>query len=363
MILVIEGLFLNICIILALTFFYLQLKWRIIKDRIPENAMHWIDGLAGGVLGIMLIHFSIRVTEETIVDLRFVPILLLILFIGVRPALIGVILIIFGRFAYGVNSSSFSGMIFIVAMLIGFYMINKRMGKSNITKKVTYMILLSNIVFTILLSNLVRDVEVLKTIVPMYWVISSIGAYLSVIAIAYFKKSQDLFQTYKEQSEIDFLTGLNNVRQFDQLWNKSINIAVEKQESISLLLIDIDFFKRVNDTYGHAAGDEVLQQLGKILNLHTRSFDIVSRNGGEEFSVILKGCSHKITLKIAERIRKSIEDFSFEISNSKSPLNITVSIGVSTYPHADETPESMIESTDKLLYKAKRLGRNRVVSS
>lgn len=122
---------------------------------------------------------------------------------------------------------------------------------------------------------------------------------------------------YEEESSLDYLTGLNNVRHFDAIWNAHISNAREKNEKLSLLMIDIDYFKRINDTYGHSNGDVILKELGTILKKSTRAEDIVSRNGGEEFSVILPNSSHSQAAEIAERIRKEVETHTFSISHSK----------------------------------------------
>ena len=163
------------------------------------------------------------------------------------------------------------------------------------------------------------------------------------------------------ESSKDFLTGLNNVRKFDSLFNNAIENAKEKKENLSLLMIDIDFFKRVNDTYGHAEGDVVLQELGKILSKNSRSFDVVSRNGGEEFTVLLLGCPKDNAIQIAERIRATVENHSFVLTTGLE-ISITVSIGVSSYPELTEEVEKLVEKSDIALYAAKRTGRNKVCS-
>lgn len=127
-------------------------------------------------------------------------------------------------------------------------------------------------------------------------------------------------------------------------------------------MIDIDFFKKVNDTYGHAEGDAVLRELGKILLKSCRSYDIVSRNGGEEFTILLLDCPEIQALQIAERVRYSVETHPFIMTN-ETQINITVSIGVSSYPEATNKIEKLLELADETLYIAKRTGRNKVCSS
>lgn len=169
------------------------------------------------------------------------------------------------------------------------------------------------------------------------------------------------YRWYKQESNIDFLTGLNNVRQFNKLYNMLINNEKNSYRIFSLLYIDVDFFKNVNDTYGHENGDIVLRKLSEILKKTCRSIDIISRNGGEEFSVILLDCPYERALEIAERIRKNVENTPIELSN-KTKINITISIGVASYPNPISNLDMLRESADKALYEAKKTGRNKVVS-
>lgn len=137
--------------------------------------------------------------------------------------------------------------------------------------------------------------------------------------------------------------------------------AKEKGEKLSLLTLNIDFFKKVNDTFGHLAGDKILIELGKVLKNTTRSFDIVSRNGGEEFSVILPDCPNQQAIDIAEQIRKAVTNHPFPIDEQQH-INITVSIGVATYPETVHDTEEIVKKADKSLYAAKQSGRNRISS-
>ena len=139
-----------------------------------------------------------------------------------------------------------------------------------------------------------------------------------------------LLDRLEHESTIDFLTGLNNVRQYDNALNESFLNVINRKEHLSILIIDIDFFKKVNDTYGHLAGDAVLRQLGTVLSTSSRSFDIVSRIGGEEFSVILPDCPTKQSMEVAERLRLAVELHEF-ILPDETKINICISIGSATY--------------------------------
>lgn len=157
----------------------------------------------------------------------------------------------------------------------------------------------------------------------------------------------------------DGLTGLFNHRYFQERLAQEFNRLQRFSEPISLLLIDIDHFKKINDTYGHPVGDLVLKGVSENIKKTMRNIDIPARYGGEEFAVILLGTDTKGALNMAERLRKTVMNTSFSADNAM--FHVTVSIGISTYPEAGEKKEEFIERADKALYHAKRSGRNQSV--
>ncbi len=155
----------------------------------------------------------------------------------------------------------------------------------------------------------------------------------------------------------DGLTGLYNQRTFYVLLGDELARAQRFNRPVSLLMLDIDHFKRVNDTYGHQAGDAVLRGLSELLGRQARSIDRVCRYGGEEITVILPEIDLEIAAKVAERLRAAVEAHLFDI-NTGEPLRITVSIGVASFPaHADNT-QALMAAADVALYAAKQNGRN-----
>jgi diguanylate cyclase (GGDEF)-like protein len=158
----------------------------------------------------------------------------------------------------------------------------------------------------------------------------------------------------------DGLTGLNNHRIFQQKLTGELKRSERHNAPLSLLLIDIDYFKKVNDTYGHPVGDLVLKGVSKILQRVLRDIDIAARYGGEEFVVILPGTDSIGAKNIAERLRKTImaETFTSDGRNVK----ITTSIGIASVPAEARTKEELIEKTDQALYHAKHNGRNQSVT-
>lgn len=155
----------------------------------------------------------------------------------------------------------------------------------------------------------------------------------------------------------DPITELNNHRRFQDALKIELQRAQRHSRDISLLMIDIDYFKKFNDQYGHPAGDKLLADLSKCLLDNVRTLDIVARYGGEEFAVLMPDTNADDAMRVAERIRTSLESKPFEVFHSPDRANVTVSIGVASL----KPNLNIVEEADKALYKAKNLGRNRSV--
>jgi diguanylate cyclase (GGDEF)-like protein len=158
----------------------------------------------------------------------------------------------------------------------------------------------------------------------------------------------------------DPLTGLSNRRYFQNVLGREIEVVARSGEPALLLMLDIDHFKKVNDTYGHPAGDAVLQAVARALGLCVRPMDTVARFGGEEFVIILPSCQGHYGQQVAERIRESVSDLSVTVA-PKVNIKVTISIGGAFAPRwVRSTTELWLERADIELYRAKSEGRNRV---
>jgi len=162
----------------------------------------------------------------------------------------------------------------------------------------------------------------------------------------------------REEAIRDPLTGLFNRRYLEETLVREIGRAHREEYDISFLLFDLDYFKNLNDTYGHDAGDEVLKAVSDSLTTRTRTMDIPCRIGGEEFVLVLPGIVEQVAQLRAEYLRDQIQ--SMTISHGIHDMNITVSIGISSYPKNGETWEDLYHAADQALYRAKEKGRNRV---
>ena len=174
----------------------------------------------------------------------------------------------------------------------------------------------------------------------------------------YIIKSRDLEYTYA-LATTDGLTELYNHRYFQEQMIQNIETGKRYNKPFSLIMIDIDFFKKFNDTYGHQSGDAVLKQVAQILKKNVRSTDIVCRYGGEEMSIILTNTNNNDAMLTAQKICNAISEKPLKLVNGND-VKVTISLGVSTYPENGTTPPEMIKYADDCLYIAKENGRNQV---
>jgi two-component system, cell cycle response regulator len=163
--------------------------------------------------------------------------------------------------------------------------------------------------------------------------------------------------TLEQAALTDALTGIQNRRYFDDALKEYLIEFGRIEKPIGLMILDLDHFKQINDTHGHNIGDEVLKAVAKCLKDMTRYHDVVARLGGEEFAVVAPNMDAELLLKLAERIRRAIAGLAITSGNVR--LKITTSVGLAVWDRR-ETAEKFFSRADKMLYEAKRLGRNRV---
>jgi diguanylate cyclase (GGDEF)-like protein len=184
---------------------------------------------------------------------------------------------------------------------------------------------------------------------------------LGVIAnqVAISMQNARMYEVVEEQATTDGLTGLVNHRTFQERFSSMLGRADRRSFAVSMLLTDIDHFKKVNDTYGHPTGDEVLRRVAVILKASARKIDIVARYGGEEFAIVLEGTDRAGAQQLAERIRQEVSQQSF--ASPQGAFQVTLSIGVACYPEDARDKTEIIARADQSLYAAKHGGRNRTV--
>ncbi len=170
------------------------------------------------------------------------------------------------------------------------------------------------------------------------------------------------FHRAREKAFVDDVTELYNTRYLLSALDREVNRASRANLELSVLFLDLDRFKGVNDTHGHLVGSRVLRELGAVLHRSIRAIDTVGRYGGDEFTILLVETGHGEALQVAERIRRAVEDARFDAERGLR-LALTVSIGVASFPRQGLTREVLLDRADKAMYLGKALGRNRTCSA
>ena len=192
----------------------------------------------------------------------------------------------------------------------------------------------------------------------VYPLIFSIAAFTLAYIVKYLIKSRDFEQQYK-LATTDGLTELYNHRYFQEQIRMQVEQSKRYNNNFSLIIIDIDFFKKFNDTFGHQSGDAVLRQVAQTLKKNVRATDIVCRYGGEEMSIILPNTGKDEAFSTAQKICERVASKKFKLAGDKE-TNVTISLGVATFPYDGDNASVIIEMADKRLYNAKNNGRNQV---
>jgi two-component system cell cycle response regulator len=165
-----------------------------------------------------------------------------------------------------------------------------------------------------------------------------------------------------EMAITDQLTGLHNRRYMSRHLDNLVGTAKRSGKPIAFVIMDIDFFKSVNDTHGHDIGDEVLKEFAARIAANVRGIDLACRYGGEEFVVVMPDTDVAFAYAVSERLRQSIETTPFVISRAPGKLNLTISIGIAGSEGQNDTASALLHRADQALYRAKRSGRNKVVA-
>ena len=172
-------------------------------------------------------------------------------------------------------------------------------------------------------------------------------------------RTKHLMDLLAKRALIDGLTGLANRASLEQRLAQELSLSRRTKRPLACVMVDVDHFKKVNDTYGHAFGDEVLRSVAQTLVSGCRTEDLIARYGGEEFALLLPNTNGVGAAELAERLRQAVA--SIPVTHGKTPVTVTCSFGVSEWPRAVDP--SLLEAADKALYQAKQAGRNRVISA
>lgn len=353
------DLLINVAILVSLLSFGNQILREFnFKSSNARSGKIWA-GILYGIFGCILVLYSMQRMRGYVVDMPLIPVILAGLYSSFPSAVIASVVIgLFRIVVMGMDPISMMNLIIGIIVAVGCGLISK----ITVTRQKQWFLtaVLVYLVFLLINSWLFPNIQTVNAQFVTYLVGIIIVAFIMYYFMEYMLLTNEAYLRMKDAADRDYLTGLNNVRRFDQLMDAVMERAREHNTNLNILFIDVDHFKRINDTYGHPEGDRVLMQLSELLTKLCRPQDIVSRNGGEEFSMILADCSLVEARDIAERIRSGVEQHPFCLQSGEE-INITISIGVSSYPYTTLDVEKLVEQSDMALYKAKREGRNRVV--
>ena len=208
------------------------------------------------------------------------------------------------------------------------------------------------------------DTEAMYAGVSDYLVKGQVSASLLERTIRYSLERAKTLDALHKLASYDELTGLHNRREMGYFLQEGVNRYKRYGRPMALVMLDVDHFKNINDTYGHLVGDEVLRWLGKLIRASVREVDITARYGGEEFAIILPEMTSGQAFEMAERLRRRINAQNFALDLGKmEPISfsVRVSFGIAALPKDTETADGLIEAADRGLYEAKRRGRDRTV--
>jgi diguanylate cyclase (GGDEF)-like protein len=208
------------------------------------------------------------------------------------------------------------------------------------------------------------DQEAMKAGAADYLVKGHIDANLLERSIRYAIERAQMMQTLRELATRDELTGLLNRREMSRILREEADRHLEHGQPLSLVILDIDHFKTVNDTFGHQVGDDVLRWVAQLLNQRMRPTDILARYGGEEMAAILPKTNADDAFRVAERLRQSVGRNPYKLERqgkTSMAIQLTISLGVASIPSDAQSDASLLVAADRALYQAKRRGRNRAV--
>lgn len=354
----IKELFANACILFTSIFIVSRLMKKYDISTSSPIQTRTIYGIIGGIGACILMIYSSKITPQVMLDFRDIDFILIAYFGGLIPTIItGIVASAFLLFYRGITDNTLISVLGMVLICTGSGMISKFKLRMNI--KIILMLLYSLLVNSMVYIIIVKDMKELITILLCKWITSIVIIIATFHYINYLIDSKNMLISLKKESTHDYITGLSNTRRFDTKYNDALKNALVNKGKVALCIIDIDHFKKINDNYGHTAGSEVLKQLGILMKKECGQQFFIARIGGEEFAIILKNTDPVNVKKVAEHLRKEIENHNFTISNS-NVIRITVSIGVAQYPDLLNDITYLKEAADNKLYEAKRTGRNKV---
>lgn len=347
-----EAIIYNISVIVAGIYLFHRLQYSENKNMVFSK--EYVTILMT-IVALLLSAYPVPLFNEYALYLSFVPILFLgrytnMVYTVLAAVIVSVVNVLIGDFT--IIIATILIVIAIVVGAVGPFLKQSDIVSLQILNAITLVIL----VILSLISPYYEITEVLF-LIPLSFILT-ITSSITFVDIWHFFS---LVNRYENEDKLDYLTGLGNVKEFDRHLNETTRIAEENNESLGLLLIDIDGFKDVNDKFSHKSGDAVLRQVAQLLKNYVPQQFSIYRNGGEEFSIVLYDYTLDQCVKLSENIRAGVEQSTFHMPN-KEVIKLSVSIGVGYLTQEDyKSQRKVFKIADDMLHMAKNEGRNQVM--
>lgn len=350
-----HSLFNNFTLLTTVIFFGYMIKHKI-PDRLEKAlCVRILLGSSLGLLGVLLMYYNFPISGHAVADFRQLPILISVYMGGGISGVITTVFIAIYRllFLYGFGMHSvIAAMNAPVTFLIGLLLLR---GRKTTTERLVLALALSATSTVIVISILSNGLPFKE--IGLYFPLLICAGIFTFSMLRYLRNKDDSIRIMREAANRDFLTSLYNSRAFEVKMEQKIAAAQRDKIPFTLLIVDIDHFKQVNDRHGHPAGDAVLLQIADVMRETFRPSDHIARKGGEEFVILVDHCDAEQIKVIAERLRSNVDNHVFTLPDGDE-LRLTISAGSATYPNVHE--EELIVKADQALYQAKAAGRNRV---
>ncbi|MCG7340064.1 GGDEF domain-containing protein [Staphylococcus sp. ACRSN] len=347
-----EAIIYNISVIVAGIYLFHRLQYS--ENRNMVFSKEYVTVLMT-IVALLLSAYPVTIFNEYSLYLTFVPILFLGRFTNTFYTVLSAVIIALINVLLGNDTVIAAVILVVIAIIVG------AVGpflKQNDIISIQILNAIALIIFAMLslISPYYEFKEVLY-LIPLSYVLTIASSVTFVDMWHFFS----LVNRYENEDKLDYLTGLGNVKEFDRHLNEVTRIAETNNESLGLLLIDIDGFKDVNDTYSHQSGDAVLRQIAQLLKNYVPQQFSIYRNGGEEFSIVLNDYTLDQCVKLGESIRAGVEQSTFHLPN-KEVIKLSVSIGVGYLTQDDyKSQRKVFKIADDMLHMAKNEGRNQVM--
>ncbi|HAM62351.1 MAG TPA: hypothetical protein DCP62_01390 [Erysipelotrichaceae bacterium] len=349
------AIFQNFCILITGVVFVMHYLREKNLHEIRSTWFRFFMGVIAGGIAMVLLGSSFLVDpiRQIVLDFRYVPVFVISIYGGWISTLVATLIIATYRWVIN-DISAVSTAMALATVWIGLsYSVI-----FSVRKPLLLRVSLAMLVHTIIMyfaSYAIFDTSALRLQTLMIHLFITFAASYIVWKYVEFALGEiRVYQRFRSEATTDYLTSLSNRRKFSHELNAAIQRCQRKDETISLLYLDIDRFKAINDEFGHAIGDDVLRKFAGVLMMTCRIYDGLYRIGGEEFAVILQDCTLENARIVAERIRQNILDFEYSLTGE---ANVTTSVGVAGFVMGISA-EEMMGKADDALYQAKNAGRN-----